>query len=154
VSYKVDPESGALLVDRFLLTPMPYPVAYGFVPGTLTDDGDPADALVLVPAPVVPGAVLRARPIGMLMMEDEAGLGEKIICVPHDCVHPQYSLIDSIDDLPGTIRAGVEHFFERCKTLEKDEWLRITGWASKSAAEAAIVRSMWRVCGVRAKAAE
>ena len=89
VKYEVDKYSGALVVDRFLFTPMAYPAAYGFIPGTLADDGDPADALVLVPAPVIPGAVVRARPIGMLLMEDENGLDEKIICVPHDRVHPQ-----------------------------------------------------------------
>ncbi len=84
VKYEVDKESGAVFVDRFLFTPMAYPAAYGFIPGTLADDGDPADALVLAPAPVVPGAVIRCRPIGMLQMEDESGQDEKIICVPHD----------------------------------------------------------------------
>ncbi len=91
VKYEVDKESGAIMVDRFLFTPMAYPAAYGFIPGTLADDGDPADALVLTPyAPVVPGAVIRCRPIGMLQMEDESGQDEKIICVPHDKIHPQF----------------------------------------------------------------
>ncbi len=87
MKYEVDKDSGALFVDRFLFTPMAYPAAYGFIPGTLADDGDPADALVLVPSPIVPGAVIRCRPIGMLHMEDESGQDEKIICVPHDKVH-------------------------------------------------------------------
>src|ERR1700709_628335 len=106
VKYEVDKESGAVVVDRFLFTPMAYPAAYGFIPGTLADDGDPADALVLARAPVVPGAVIRARPIGMLRMEDESGQDEKIICVPHDKVHTVYQNVHKIEDLPEiTIKA-------------------------------------------------
>ena len=100
VKYEVDKVSGAIFVDRFLFTATAYPSAYGFIPGTLAEDGDPADALVLIPAQVVPGAVIRSRPIGMLKMEDEAGPDEKIVCVPHERVHPQYAHVDSIDDLP------------------------------------------------------
>ena len=107
VKYEVDKESGAMVVDRFLFTPMAYPAAYGFIPGTLADDGDPADALVLTPAaPVVPGAVIRCRPIGMLQMEDESGQDEKIICVPHDKIHPQFSNVNAIEDLPRDHPAG------------------------------------------------
>ena len=91
VKYEIDKESGAVFVDRFLFTPMAYPAAYGFIPGTLAADGDPADALVLANAQVLPGVVIRARPIGMLQMEDEAGQDEKIICVPHDKVHTIYT---------------------------------------------------------------
>ena len=156
VKYEVDKESGALVVDRFLFTPMAYPAAYGFIPGTLADDGDPADALVLVPAPVVPGTVVRARPIGVLKMEDEAGSDEKIICVPHDRVHPAFSHIESIDDLPEITRAAIEHFFERYKDLEKDKWVKVTGWADRAAAEEVIEQSMWKISivGVPAEAAE
>ena len=92
---------------------MAYPAAYGFIPGTLAADGDPADALVLTPAAVVPGAVIRARPIGMLQMEDESGQDEKIICVPHDKIHTLYKDVQSIDDLPEIVRASIEHFFTR-----------------------------------------
>jgi inorganic pyrophosphatase len=144
VKYEVDKESGALVVDRVLFTPMTYPAAYGFIPGTLADDGDPADALVLIPAPVVPGAVIRARPIGLLQMEDEAGQDEKIVCVPHDKVHPQYSDITEVAQLPAITRDAIKHFFEHYKDLEKGKWVKITGWADRAAAEAAISASAAR----------
>ncbi|GBR20180.1 inorganic pyrophosphatase [Gluconobacter japonicus NBRC 3271] len=134
VKYEVDKESGAIFVDRFLFTPMAYPAAYGFIPGTLAADGDPADALVLAPAAVVPGAVIRARPIGMLKMEDESGQDEKIICVPHDKIHPQFTDVKSIDDLPEITRKAIEHFFERYKDLEPNKWVKVTGWAGKEEA--------------------
>src|SRR6195952_5858100 len=117
VKYEVDKDSGASVLALFLFTPMAYPAAYGFIPGTLADDGDPADALVLAPAPVVPGAVIRARPIGMLRMEDESGMDEKIICVPHDKIHPLYTDVKTIDDLPEITRQAIEHFFTRYKDL-------------------------------------
>ncbi|MDE2515185.1 MAG: inorganic diphosphatase [Rhodospirillales bacterium] len=154
VKYEVDKASGAIFVDRFLFTPMAYPAAYGFIPGTLSADGDPADALVLVPAQVVPGAVVRARPIGMLLMEDEAGQDEKIVCVPHDRVHPQHSHVETIDDLPEITRAAIEHFFERYKDLEKGKWVKVTGWAGRDAAEAAILRARNAALGNPDSAAE
>jgi len=138
VKYEVDKASGAIFVDRFLFTATAYPSAYGFVPGTLADDGDPCDALVLIPAEVVPGAVIRSRPIGILRMEDEAGLDEKIICIPHERVHPQYAHVDTIDDLPKITLAAIEHFFERYKDLEPGKWVKIIGWAGKPEAEEAI----------------
>ena len=138
VKYEVDKESGAIFVDRFLFTATAYPSAYGFVPGTLADDGDPCDALVLIPAEVVPGAVIRSRPIGILRMEDDAGLDEKIICIPHERVHPQYAHVDTIDDLPKITLAAIEHFFERYKDLEPGKWVKIIGWAGKPEAEEAI----------------
>ncbi len=142
VKYEVDKASGALIVDRFLFTDTAYPAAYGFIPGTLAEDGDPADALVLVPAPVVPGAVIRARPIGMLRMEDEAGPDEKIICVPHDKIHPQYTSVKTIDDLPEITRSAIEHFFERYKDLEKGKWVKVTGWAGPEEADRTIERAI------------
>ena len=144
VKYEIDKDSGALVVDRVLFTPMNYPAAYGFIPGTLADDGDPADALVLVPAAVVPGAVIRARPIGLLQMEDEAGQDEKIVCVPHDKVHPQYSGITEVAQLPAITRDAIKHFFEHYKDLEKGKWVKITGWADRAAAEKAIADSLAR----------
>lgn len=142
VKYEIDKESGAIVVDRFLFTPTAYPAAYGFIPGTLADDGDPADALVLVPVAVVPGAVIRSRPIGMLMMEDEAGNDTKIICVPHDKIHPQHTEVNDIADLPVITRRAIEHFFETYKDLEDDKWVKVTGWADRAAAEAEIARSI------------
>ncbi|MBB2202521.1 inorganic diphosphatase [Gluconacetobacter tumulisoli] len=134
VKYEVDKDSGAIVVDRVLFTPMAYPAAYGFIPGTLAADGDPADALVLIPAPVVPGAVIRARPIGMLRMEDESGQDEKIICVPHDKVNPYYSKVEKIADLPEILIQQIEHFFTRYKDLEKGKWVKVAGWAGREEA--------------------
>ena len=144
VKYEIDKDSGALVVDRVLFTPMSYPAAYGFIPGTLADDGDPADALVLIPTAVVPGAVIRARPIGLLQMEDESGQDEKIVCVPHDKVHPQFSDITEVAQLPAITRDAIKHFFEHYKDLEKGKWVKITGWADRAAAEKAIVDSVVR----------
>ncbi len=142
VKYEVEKDSGAIFVDRFLFTPMAYPAAYGFIPGTLADDGDPADALVLTPADVVPGCVIRARPIGMLQMEDESGQDEKIICVPHDKIHPLYKSVHAIADLPEITVKAIEHFFTRYKDLEPGKWVKVTGWADKAAAEAVIVKAI------------
>lgn len=142
VKYEVDKDSGALVVDRFLFTPMAYPAAYGFIPGTLAADGDPADALVLTPAAVVPGAVIRARPIGMLKMEDESGQDEKIICVPHDKVHPQFTNVQSVDDLPEITKKAITHFFERYKDLEPNKWVKVTGWADKTEAGKVIMEAL------------
>ena len=142
VKYEIDKESGAIFVDRFLFTPMAYPAAYGFIPGTLAADGDPADALVLAPAPMVPGAVIRCRPIGMLKMEDESGQDEKIICVPHDKIHTQYKDVHSIDQLPEITRQAIEHFFTRYKDLEPGKWVKVTGWAGRDEAKAVIVESL------------
>lgn len=142
VKYEIDKESGAIVVDRFLFTPTAYPAAYGFIPGTLAEDGDPADALVLVPAQVVPGAVIRTRPIGMLNMEDEAGRDTKIICVPHDKIHPQHTNIRDVSDLPLITRRAIEHFFENYKDLEEGKWVKVTGWGTRADAEAEIARSI------------
>jgi inorganic pyrophosphatase len=142
VKYEVDKATGAIVVDRFLFTTMSYPAAYGFIPGTLAEDGDPADALVLVPAAIVPGAVVRCRPIGVLLMQDEAGPDEKIICVPHDKVHPLHGEITSIDDLPQIVRQSIEHFFEGYKALEPGKWVKIQGWAGAAEACAIINKSI------------
>ena len=142
VKYEVDKDSGAVVVDRFLFTSMAYPAAYGFIPGTLAADGDPADALVLVPAAVVPGAVVRCRPIGVLLMEDESGQDEKILCVPHDKIHPHWSTIERVEDLPDIYRKSIEHFFTRYKDLEPDKWVKITGWADRAKAEEVITAAI------------
>ena len=135
VKYEMDKESGALFVDRFLHTAMYYPGNYGFVPHTLSDDGDPCDVLVINPTPVVPGCVIRARPIGALMMEDEAGKDEKILAVPVDKLNPFYSDIASYRQLPAILIEQIEHFFSRYKDLEKGKVTNVTRWAD--AAEAA-----------------
>jgi inorganic pyrophosphatase len=142
VKYEVDKDTGALVVDRLLYTPMAYPAAYGYIPGTLADDGDPADALVLVPAAIVPGAVLRARPIGILHMDDEAGTDEKIICVPHDKVHPLYKNVKTTADLPEITLQIITHFFETYKDLEPGKWVKVKGFGSLEDAHAAILKSI------------
>jgi len=142
VKYEVDKESGAIFVDRFIFTPMAYPAAYGFIPNTLSEDGDPADALVLVPTQVVPGAVIRARPIGVLFMEDESGKDEKIICVPHDKVHPQFKDQTELSSLPEITTKVIEHFFTRYKDLEPGKWVKVTGWGDRAAAETAITAAI------------
>lgn len=142
VKYEVDKHTGALVVDRFLFTPMSYPAAYGFIPHTLAEDGDPADALVLVPSPIVPGAVIRCRPIGVLHMTDEAGLDEKIICVPHNKVHPIYGEVATTADLPEIVRQTIVHFFETYKDLEPGKWVKVTGFGTLDEAYAIIEKAM------------
>jgi inorganic pyrophosphatase len=142
VKYEIDKASGAVFVDRFLFTPTAYPAAYGFIPGTLAEDGDPADALVLVPAQVVPGAVVRARPIGVLYMDDEAGKDTKIICVPHDKIHPQHADVNDIADLPAITRRAIEHFFENYKDLEEGKWVKVSGWGGRAEAEAEVMKAV------------
>ncbi len=142
VKYEIDKVTGAIVVDRFLFTTMAYPAAYGFIPGTLADDGDPADALVLVPAAIVPGAVVRCRPIGVLHMRDEAGMDEKIICVPHDKVHPVHGSVTSVADLPQIVRQSIEHFFETYKDLEPGKWVKVEGWGSVEDACEVIIKAI------------
>ena len=130
VKYEMDKDSGALFVDRFLSTAMFYPANYGFLPHTLSGDGDPCDALVLGQIPVLPGSVLRARPIGVLVMEDESGEDEKILCVPHEKLHSYYEGCKSHEDLPTIVREQIVHFFEHYKDLEKNKWVKVRGWES------------------------
>jgi inorganic pyrophosphatase len=129
VKYEIDKESGALMVDRFLHTAMFYPANYGFIPHTLADDGDPANIMVVGPTPVVPGAIIRCRPIGTLMMVDEAGSDEKILAVPVDKLHPFYTGVTSWRDLPTILTEQIAHFFQHYKDLEKGKSTKITGWA-------------------------
>jgi inorganic pyrophosphatase len=129
VKYELDKVSGAMYVDRFLYTAMFYPGNYGFIPHTLAADGDPMDVIVLGPTAVVPGAVVRSRPVGALIMEDEAGGDEKIIAVPVDKLHPYYTNVGSYRDLPEVLREQVSHFFSHYKDLEKGKWVKVTRWA-------------------------
>lgn len=145
VKYEMDKDSGALLVDRFVTTPMFYPCNYGFIPHTLSDDGDPADVLVVSRWPVAPGAVLRARPIGVLLMEDEKGKDEKILAVPAEKIDPYYANIKEYTDLPEVFIASISHFFENYKDLEKGKWVKVTGWADAVKAGELIEESLQRV---------
>ena len=128
VKYELDKDSGAVFVDRFLHTSMRYPCNYGFIPHTLADDGDPVDVLVAARSAVVPGAVVRARPIGVLLMEDEAGEDEKILSVPADDLHPYYANVSSFRGLPQILLDQISHFFQHYKDLEPDKWVKIKRW--------------------------
>jgi inorganic pyrophosphatase len=128
VKYELDKASGAVFVDRFLHTAMFYPGNYGFIPHTLSEDGDPIDVLIVGPAPVVPGAVVRCRPVGGLVMEDEAGIDDKILAVPVDALHPFYTDVRSYEDLPAVLCDQIAHFFSHYKDLEKGKWAKIARW--------------------------
>ncbi len=144
VKYELDKESGAMYVDRFLYTAMFYPANYGFIPHTLCGDGDPIDVLVIGRVPVVPGAVVRSRPVGVMMMEDEKGQDEKIIAVPHDKLHPYYSGITSYRDLPEVLVNQIAHFFTHYKDLERDKWAKIARWGEPGEAGKMIEESITR----------
>jgi inorganic pyrophosphatase len=142
VKYEVDKDSGALFVDRFMTAAMFYPCAYGYVPNTLSEDGDPLDVLVHTPYPVVSGCVIRARPIGVLKMEDEAGLDSKLLAVPISKLMPDYANVHETKDMPQTVIRQIEHFFEHYKDLEKDKWVKIIGWADSNEAKEEISRAV------------
>src|SRR5215475_805045 len=144
VKYEIDKASGALFVDRFLHTAMFYPGNYGFVPHTLAEDGDPIDVLIVGPAAVVPGAVVRCRPVGALLMEDEAGPDEKIIAVPVDALHPFYSNVRSYQDLPAILCEQIAHFFSHYKDLEPGKWVEIVRWAGPDEAADLIMAAIAR----------
>lgn len=129
IKYELDKPSGALFVDRFLHTSMSYPANYGFIPHTISEDGDPCDILVITQVPVAPGAVVRCRPIGVLLMEDENGPDEKIIAVPVDELNPFYTGVRSFEDLPLILREQITHFFRHYKDLEEGKWVKIQRWA-------------------------
>lgn len=136
IKYEVCKESSAILVDRFVATSMIYPLNYGFIPNTLADDGDPLDVLVATPntAPLMPGSVIRSRPIGVLMMDDESGGDEKIIAVPHTKISTMFDAVNEVEDLPELLKKQIHHFFEHYKDLESGKWVKLKGWqdASKS----------------------
>jgi inorganic pyrophosphatase len=148
VKYEIDKASGALFVDRILHTSMRYPANYGFVPHTLGEDGDPLDALVIDPSSIVPGAVIRVRPVGVLLMDDDKGGDEKLITVPVDTTFPYYSEVKSLADLPPIVTQQIEHFFQHYKDLEPGKWAKLKGWGDAEVAKRYIVE-----CIARAKAA-
>jgi len=128
IKYEVDKETGAVFVDRFMSTAMRYPCNYGYIPHTLSGDGDPADVLVMIPLPLIPGAVIRCRPVGVLNMTDESGEDTKIVAVPTSAVFAGYAHIKDIGDLPTHWRERIAHFFEHYKDLDKGKWVKISGW--------------------------
>lgn len=144
VKYEVDKASGAIFVDRVLSTPMRYPCNYGYVPHTLCGDGDPADVLVLMPLSLIPGSVIRVRPVGVLRMVDEAGADEKILAVPIDKVFPGYAHIQHIDDVPKQWLDRIGYFFEHYKDLESGKWVKLDGWGGRDEARQVLVESIAR----------
>jgi inorganic pyrophosphatase len=144
IKYELDKESGALVVDRFLYTPMAYPGNYGFVPHTLSDDGDPIDVLICNTRPLIPGCVINVRPIGVLVMEDNAGQDEKIIAVPSSHLTLRYENVHNYDDLPRITLDQVAHFFQHYKDLEPGKWVRIGNWKGADEARRLIVEAMER----------
>ena len=144
IKYEVDHDSGALFVDRFMSTAMHYPCNYGYIPHTLSDDGDPTDVLVITPFALIPGVVVRCRPIGMLKMSDEAGGDTKLLAVPIDKLTPLYRDIETPRDLPSMMLEQITHFFAHYKDLEPGKWVRIEGWVGPEEAKAEILASVKR----------
>ncbi|MGH8453331.1 MAG: inorganic diphosphatase, partial [Nevskiales bacterium] len=141
VKYEVDKDSGEICVDRILTTPMRYPCNYGYIPHTLCGDGDPLDALVMTPMPLIARCVINCRPIGMLEMEDEAGTDEKLIVVPNNKISPLYRQVNSVRELPDLIRDQIQHFFEHYKDLEKGKWAKVGRWGEAGEAAEIIARA-------------
>ncbi len=144
IKYEMDKEAGTLVVDRFLYTPMTYPGNYGFVPHTLSGDGDPIDVLVCNTRELVPGCVINVRPIGVLIMEDQAGEDEKVIAVPSPHLTQRYDGVENYTDLPEITLKQVQHFFEHYKDLEPGKWVKIGGWYDSARAKQMIVEAIER----------
>jgi inorganic pyrophosphatase len=144
IKYEMDKEAGTLVVDRFLYTPMRYPGNYGFVPHTLSDDGDPIDVLIANTRPIVPGAVINVRPVGVLKMEDDGGIDEKIIAVPSTKLTRRYEKVINYSDLPQITLDQIKHFFEHYKDLEPGKWVKIAGWGDAAEARQLIQEAIER----------
>jgi inorganic pyrophosphatase len=144
IKYELDKETGAMFVDRFMSTAMHYPCNYGYIPHTLSDDGDPVDVLVLTPVPLQMGVVLRCRPVGMLKMQDEAGVDAKLLAVPIDKLCSLYRDIESPRDLPELVLSQISHFFEHYKDLEAGKWVKILGWVGAEEAKQEILEGVKR----------
>lgn len=144
IKYELDKEAGTLVVDRFLHTPMSYPGNYGFVPHTLSEDGDPIDVLVCNTRPLVPGCVINVRPIGVMLMEDNSGQDEKVIAVPSHALTKRYDAVKNYTDLPEITLQQIEHFFEHYKDLEPGKWVKLGGWQDKATAERLILEAIDR----------
>jgi len=144
VKYEVDKDSGAVFVDRFMATAMFYPCNYGYVPHTLSEDGDPVDVLVVAPHALISGSVIRVRPVGVLKMSDESGFDAKILAVPVSKLTDRYDHINDIADIPDSLKNQISHFFEHYKDLEKGKWVKIEGWGNIDAAKEEILSSVKR----------
>ena len=144
IKYEMDKEAGTLVVDRFLYTAMRYPGNYGFIPHTLSDDGDPCDVLVANTRAIVPGAVMSVRPVGVLFMEDEAGGDEKIIAVPTSKLTQRYDKVKNYDDLPDITLQQIQHFFEHYKDLEGGKWVKVLRWGDAAEAQELILEGIER----------
>lgn len=144
IKYEVDKSSGALFVDRFLSTAMHYPCDYGYIPMTLSEDGDPVDVLVITPVPVNRGCVIRCRPIGVLTMTDEAGHDQKILALPIQKLTSLYNHVNQPDDLPPLLLKQIAHFFEHYKDLEEGKWVKLNGWLGAVEAKKEIMESLKR----------
>ncbi|MBV1881628.1 MAG: inorganic diphosphatase [Pseudomonadales bacterium] len=142
IKYEIDKASHALFVDRFMATPMFYPANYGYIPNTLSEDGDPLDVLVVSPYPLVHGCVIRCRPVGILNMSDEAGQDAKLLAVPVQKLTSLYDGVQEASDLPKLLVDQIEHFFENYKDLEKGKWVKIDGWSDSKAAKVEILKSI------------
>lgn len=142
IKYEIDEDSNAVFVDRFMATPMFYPANYGYIPNTLSEDGDALDALVVTPYPVVPGSVIRCRPVGILNMTDEAGKDAKLVAVPHTKLTKLYDDVKDVDDLPELLLKQIKHFFENYKDLEEGKWVKVDGWDNAEAAKKEILKSI------------
>ena len=138
VKYEIDKHADALFVDRFMASPMFYPANYGYINNTLADDGDALDVLVVTPYPVVPGSVIRCRPVGVLNMTDEAGEDAKLLAVPHEKLTQAYNDVQDITDLPEMLRNQIKEFFENYKNLEKGKWVKVESWEGVESAKAKI----------------
>ena len=144
IKYELDKAAGTLVVDRFLHTPMRYPGNYGFVPHTLSQDGDPIDVLVANTRPIVPGAIINVRPIGVLKMEDESGGDEKIIAVPVSAVTKRYAHVTNYTDLPEITLQQIQHFFEHYKDLEPGKWVKVVKWGDATEAKKMLMEAIAR----------
>ena len=144
IKYEMDKDAGTLFVDRFLYTPMSYPGNYGFVPHTLSEDGDPIDVLVCNTRELVPGCVINARPVGVLVMEDNAGQDEKILAVPSHRLTKRYDHVTEYSDLPEITLRQIEHFFEHYKDLEPGKWVKIGDWGGVETARDLITQAIER----------
>jgi inorganic pyrophosphatase len=144
IKYEMDKAAGTLVVDRFLHTPMRYPGNYGFVPHTLSEDGDPIDVLVANTRPIVPGAVINVRPVGVLKMQDEAGGDEKVLAVPVPKLTKRYEHVKEYTDLPVITLQQVQHFFEHYKDLEPGKWVKVLGWGDAAEARKLIGEAIER----------
>jgi inorganic pyrophosphatase len=151
IKYEMDKEAGTLVVDRFLYTSMRYPGNYGFIPHTLSGDGDPVDVLVANQRGVVPGAIMAVRPIGVLLMQDEAGVDEKILAVPVPRLTRRYEQIKNYTDLPEITIKQMEHFFEHYKDLEPGKWVKSLGWGDAAEAKRLILEGIERAKGPKSK---